>query len=314
MLHPLKLTAIGLAALVLAACSGTSSTTPGPLQRGGVSPFSAMRHSVDAVAGLDMTNVHIMRTLGNDPGPIPNAGLTYHGGPVEYHSHIYVVFWGFNKAGSDPSKELKYMTAFLNGVGGSKWMNIDHQYYQIVGGKKQFIINSISQLEGTWVDKSTVPSSPTDAQVQAEASRLENHVGYDKDGSYVVATPHNHNTAGFGSSFCAYHGATNSSGGVISYSNIPYMTDAGANCGQNFVNGGSKGLLDGVSIVEGHELAESQTDPQPPTGWTDSGGGEIGDLCAWLKPPAGDIKLSTGTFAVQGLWDNKKNACEISGP
>src|SRR5581483_5726673 len=48
---------------------------------------------------------------------------------------------------------------------------------------------------------------------------------------------------------------------------IPYQTDAGANCGQNFVNSGSAGLLDGVSIVGGHEFAEAATDPNPGLGW-----------------------------------------------
>jgi hypothetical protein len=66
--------------------------------------------------------------------------------------------------------------------------------------------------------------------------------------------------------------------------------------------------------VEGHELSESQTDPQPPSGWYDfPDNQEIGDLCAWLAPPAGDITLSTGTFAVQGLWSNRVNKCTISG-
>jgi len=32
---------------------------------------------------------------------------------------------------------------------------------------------------------------------------------------------------------------------------MPYVTDLGASCGENFVNGGSAGLLDGFSIVNG---------------------------------------------------------------
>jgi serine protease len=308
----MKLAAIGVASAAIAACSGMSGSIPAPSNNQLPSQTAPGGGTVQ-VSGLDLNRVRIMHTLANQPSHVtPDILLNYNGGPVEVKAQVFVVFWGFTGSG-DPSGEKKYLTAFLNGVGGSKWMNIDHQYYELSGGKK-FIVNGASQLKGTWVDKSVVPSSPTDAQIQAEAAKAVTHFGFNKDASYVVATPHNHNTGGFGSSFCAYHGATSTSKGIASYTNLPYMTDAGSNCGQNFINGGIKGKLDGVSIVEGHEYAESQTDPQPISGWYNNSYGEIGDLCAWLKPPAGDITLSTGKFAVQGLFDNKKMACEISGP
>lgn len=104
---------------------------------------------------------------------------------------------------------------------------------------------------------------------------------------------------------------------VIAFTDLPYMTDAGASCGQNFVNSGSAGTLDGVSIVSGHEYAEAMTDPQPSTGWVDVNGQENGDKCAWIAPgtPGGsaDITLLTGTFAVQSLWSNAVDGCVISG-
>src|SRR5437660_976045 len=71
----------------------------------------------------------------------------------------------------------------------------------------------------------------------------------------VVATPTGHSTPGFGTSFCAYHGAVSAHPNVT-YTDLPYMTDAGTSCGENSVNG-ANGKLDGVSIVEGHELAEA---------------------------------------------------------
>lgn len=74
----------------------------------------------------------------------------------------------------------------------------------------------------------------------------------------TVRPPTGHSTPGFGISFCAYHRAIAADPNVT-YTNLPYMTDAGTNCG-NSVNG-SNGKLDGVSIVEGHELAEVITDP-----------------------------------------------------
>jgi len=313
MSNPVKLAAIGLAAVVIAACSGTSSTNSVLPTAGGLSQMSVTHGGGVA---MDLSHVHVMGTVANHivAGAHPDIQLNYYGGPVEPPGVVYVVYWGFGKSGSDPSGEQKYLTNFLKGVGGSKWENINSQYYQKVGSKKTFIKNNTGMLKGTWVDKSAIPTAPSDAQIQAEAQKAMAHFGFNKNASYVVATSHSHNSPGFGSSYCAYHGASNGSKGIISYTNLPYMTDAGANCGESFINPGSKGLLDGVSIVEGHEFAESRTDPQPPTAWYNPSYGEIGDICAWMKPPAGNIKLSTGTFAVQGLFDNKKSACEISGP
>jgi serine protease len=71
---------------------------------------------------------------------------------------------------------------------------------------------------------------------------------------------------------------------------------------------GATGRLDGVTMVAGHEYAESVTDPVPPTGWVDSSGAENADKCAWIIPgkPGGARNATLGgrKFAVQGLWSN----------
>ena len=113
---------------------------------------------------------------------------------------------------------------------------------------------------------------------------------------------------GFGTQYCAWHSATSSSYGNIAYTNLPYMTDAGRNCGANF-NG--LGPYAGITIVGGHEMAETITDQFPSSGWLDSSGAENGDKCAWISSGQGasaDITLSTGTFAVQSLWSNAFNS------
>lgn len=299
-----KLAAVGLVALALTACSGNSSSMP-TLQH----PITSQSIS----GGVDLSKVHIMRTRFSGAPMVNASNLIYNGGPVEVKPHIYAIFWGFNVSGSDPSGEQAYVTAMLNGVGGSSWMATDKQYYEIVGSTKKHIKNRLHQLSGTWVDSSSVPASPSDSQIRAEAAAGEAHFGFNKDGNYMVFTPHNHNSPGFGSQFCAYHSPTSSGGGEISYSNMPYMTDAGQNCGENSVNPGSGGLLDGVSIVTGHEEAESQTDPQVNlnTAWANNQG-EIGDLCAWQNLQ--DITLSTGKFAMQPLWSNAIGGCTQHTP
>ena len=117
-----------------------------------------------------------------------------------------------------------------------------------------------------------------------------------------------HNASGFGTQYCAWHSATSSSYGNIAYMNLPYMTDAGGSCGANF-NG--LGANAGITIVGGHEMAETITDQFPSSGWLDSNGEENGDKCAWISSGQGasaDTTLSTGTFAVQSLWSNAFNS------
>ena len=302
----LKTAAVAVIATAMTACSGVGSSLPG-------APSHAVNSGSLAQAGIKPGKVILMPTREAARNVQPNAHLTYRNGPVQVKSRVYVIYWGFNVSGSDPAGEQTYMNAFLNGVGGSSWMNIDHQYYEIDGGLKHHIKNAVGQLKGTWVDSTAIPTNPTDAQIQAAAARGVAHFGFKRDASYVVATSHGHNSSGFGTQYCAYHGDFISGANDVSYTNLPYIADAGSSCGKNFINSGPAGNLDGVSIVEGHELAESQTDPQPPSGWYDSINGEIGDICAWQIPPAGDITLSTGTFAVQGLFSNKANKCVISG-
>jgi hypothetical protein len=103
--------------------------------------------------------------------------------------------------------------------------------------------------------------------------------------------------------------------GAIAFTNLPYVPDAGAACGSNYVNGGAAGALDGVTIVAGHEFAETITDLVPPVGWTDAVGYETADKCAWIgvggTGGAQDVSFATGSFPVAGLWSNLDGSCVI---
>ncbi|HEV2451126.1 MAG TPA: hypothetical protein VGS62_04285 [Streptosporangiaceae bacterium] len=229
-------------------------------------------------------------------GSVPHiaaGNLINHGGPVENAPKVYIDFWGWT---SDPSGEQSYLINFLEGVGGTSWLSTVAQYGGGYTG---------NLLAGTWSHSATVPTHPTDSQIQAEAAAADTHfaAGTSDNVEIVVATPHGHSTSGFGTQWCAYHGAV-SSRHNITYTNLPYMTDAGANCGEGSVN--HPGTLDGVSIVEGHEMAETITDPLL-NAWYDSAGNEIGDKCAWIN--LHNISTSHGTFAVQPLWSNRAGGC-----
>lgn len=300
-----KFTAVALCAAALAACSGKSSSIPAMQQINTPQSYGQSGN----VAGLDLSRVHVMQPFYHHVvHPGSGSNLVYHGGPTEHKVKIYLIFWGFQHSGADPSAEAPYTRKFIRGLGGSSWLDTTDQYYETSRGN---IINPGFIMGGVWFDNSTVPSAPNNGQIIAEAVAGEQHFGYNADANYVVNTPHNHNTPGFGSNFCAYHGFSSSPGGIIAFTNEPYMTDAGQNCGENIVNPGPGGKLDGQSIVLGHELAEAQTDPRPFSGWWGPNS-EIGDACAWVG--LGNITLKTGTFAMQPLWSNASSSCVLAGP
>jgi hypothetical protein len=262
--------------------------------------------------------------------------LFYHGGTsdgsagtigVETAPKVYVVFWGSQWNNNDPSGEAKILIGtggggFLGGVGGSSWLNSVTQYCQGVASSTFFCNgagkaagNQTGILAGYWNDNaSSAPSRPKQSQIANEAVRAAGHFGNTTASSnasvqYVIATAHGNNSAGFGSRYCAYHSSASSSAGDIAYTNLPYITDAGASCGANFNN---LGATAGITIVEGHELGETVTDQFPSTGWLDSSGSENGDKCAWIptgnQGAATDVALSTGSFPVQSLWSNAFNS------
>jgi serine protease len=274
--------------------------------------------------GMGVAHNLAVKSAHSNARPIKSNNLTYHGGAVETAPAVYLVEWGWT---SDPSGEGPYFTNFLNHVGGSGWLNSVTQYCQGVatgtiqcGTSGTHAGNPSGILKGAWADNTNaIPSQPTQSQLAAEAARAAFHFGNTTSASnasvqYVIATPHGNSSSGFGTQYCAWHSSTSSSYGNLAYTNLPYITDAGASCGESSVNSGSAGLLDGVSIVGGHELAETVSDQFPSTGWVDSRGAENGDKCAWVG--LANVSLNGASFPVQPLWSNASNggagACVLS--
>jgi serine protease len=285
-----------------------------------------------------------MRPLGFKPvqhskpaRPRRANNLAYRGGVggigVETLPKVYLVLWG-SQWSSDPSGESAILQSFFSNVGGSSWLNSVTQYCQGVaagtvtcGSSGQHAGNPNAIYGGIFRDNgSAAPAHPTQSQLAGEAVRAAANFTNTTSSSnasvqYVVATAHNNSASGFGTQYCAWHSSTSSSYGNIAYTNLPYITDAGASCGANFVNGGPSGATDGITIVEGHELAETVTDQFPNGGWLDGSGAENGDKCAWISSGQGasaDVSMSGATFPVQSLWSNAFNSnsggCVLSYP
>jgi hypothetical protein len=188
-------------------------------------------------------------------------------------------------------------------------------------------------LSGVWYDNSTAePSAASGHQIGVEAVNAAAHFGNttaaaNRYAQYVILSPKgldpdNYKTGGF----CAWHdyngdstltgGAVSSPYGDVAFTNMPYVMDQGSSCGQNFVNSGSAGTIDGYTMVEGHEYSETITDQNPAGGWTASSGQENADECAWLNPGtqggATNVGMGNGSYAEQGTWSNDTNRCDTS--
>jgi serine protease len=301
-----------LAASILAACSSNGgSTLPSaatPQSNPGFITLGTYTATGDA-AQL----IHFMPSndvLSSPRGPIttmrrPGGGgnLVYHNGPIQPASKTYVVYWGAAWTGSgDPKGVQTYLNNFLGHVGGTSWNATVTQYTQSDGTHTG---NPANNFGGSYVDSSSnPPSSPTQSQMAAEAVKAAAHFGdYSVSAQYIVAMPTGVSPSGFKTQYCAYHSSTSANGSTISWTNLPYLPDAGSGCGAGSVTGSA---LDGVSIVEGHEYAEAETDPQPNSGWLDGSGAEIGDKCAWVA--LADTNLNGTSFPTQPLWSNAANA------
>ena len=282
-----------------------------------------------AGSGTDVLHgAHVMKVKGAKAAASSN--LYYHGGVggvgVETGADkVYLIYWGTQWNSNDPSGEAAIQQSFFNHVGGSSWNNSVTQYCQGVasgtvtcGSSGTHATNPSGVLGGVWYDNAAAaPSHPSQSQLAGEAVRAAAHFGNTSASSnrtvqYVINTATHNNASGFGTQYCAWHSSTSSSYGNIAYTNMPYITDAGASCGANFNNLGAKA---GITIVGGHEFAETETDIFPNGGWLDSGGAENGDKCAWISSGQGaSAKVSMGgaTFPVQSLWSNATSNCVLS--
>jgi serine protease len=264
----------------------------------------------------------------------------------------------------DPDGAGARMTDWVEQLGGTKWAGLQTQYFQNSKSGTQHITNPADVLAGIWVDdanpaaglpKTTADAKPgagnTYTDLAAEAQRAVAHFGITDlaNADIVVAQPPKFSDPNaLSKGYCAFHDYTwpKVSKGIydgvqpgIAYTNMPYILAINLSgqsiCGVNAVNSGNAGKLDGISIVLGHEIEETITDPGAETvlggglhtsnlgGWYDPlDANENGDKCAWVGQPLvsglpgepnvipipGSMHNITGnrgtSFAVQSLWSN----------
>lgn len=257
---------------------------------------------------------------------------------------VYLVFYGSQwrssgSTGGDPNGAATYLQNLFKGIGtgAEQWSGTMTQYCDgptVATGATtcnpattpHVGYPGSGALAGVWFDDTAAsPDSATSTQLAQEAVDAAAHFGNstpaaNRYAQYVIVSPSGTHPDGFGTAggnFCAWHNYTTSPYGDIAYSNMPYVSDQGTSCGQNFVNSGAAGILDGFSIVNGHEYAETLTDQDPAGGWTASSGAEDGDECAWISSGIGasaNVSMGNGAYAMQSTWSNDTGECDISHP
>jgi len=205
--------------------------------------------------------------------------ISYHGGPVLATPTVYLIWYGnWNQNnGSDTITGQQIIRDFVHGLNKSNYYIINASYGTPTG--------SVTLSASEYVDNYSHGSRISDSAVQAIVSQAiaSGKLGLpNPDGLYFVLTSSDvAERSGFCSKYCGWH-----TSGTISFTNIKYSFVGNASrclsaCAAQTTGPNGNAGVDGMVSVIAHELEETNTDPNPTSGWADSRGSENGDKCAW---------------------------------
>jgi len=354
-----RLCAAGLLIVMLAVIASSASAVVvhqrnghflGVTPRRGVSPAS-IPGSVAAANGAS--------------GFSSTGNLAYTGGPVIHSSAPYLIFWtpsGESIAASSQALLERHFTDVAADSGrATNVYGVDRQftdgsgfadYRQTFSSASQAIVDAQAYpvrdlLNCPDVNATYYPTCLTDAQLQAEVSRLIAADGLPTGTGanapiYFVVTPGDVNICADASNcadtvFCAYHSSFTDGAATVLYSAIPLFFD-GASAGQNpkycqsdgnpIVQEPNADIADVAIKYMSHEDNEALTDPVGTGWWNSSGGNENGDNCnSYATNPNSFTPTLGGTssagtlfnqlingdpYYVQSEWSNGDVNCEMS--
>jgi hypothetical protein len=212
--------------------------------------------------------------------------IAYHNGALIGTPTIYYIWYGnWNQSnGSDTPAGQQILRDFGHNIGGSAYFAINTTYS--AGGQ---VITGAVNFGGEATDTGSQGTRLTDARVGSVVVGALNagKLPYDPNGVYFVLSSSNvSESSGFCTQYCGWHSAGTISSGTYGGQRLRYSFVGNANrclnacAAQTTSPNGNAGVDAMVSIVA-HELEEATTDPDPLSGWADSGGAENADKCAW---------------------------------
>ena len=205
--------------------------------------------------------------------------ISYHGGPVMGTPTAYLIWYGnWNQGnGSDTGAGQAIIRDFIYGLNNSPYYQTNASYGTPTG--------MVSRSSAEYVDNYSQGKRLTDAAVQTVVSNAiaSGQLGPpDPHGVYFVLTSSDVNEhSGFCTKYCGWHTANTIVGTNIKYAFVGNANRCLNACAAQTVGPNGNAGVDGMVSVIAHELEESNTDPDPNTGWADSRGAENGDKCAW---------------------------------
>jgi hypothetical protein len=247
---------------------------------------------------------------------------------------------------TDDQNDLAYenkIVSYFQHVGGSALYNILTQYPDTTNGAPANdstlgdVLSGAQAGQHVYLYTDSLPNGETgtlsspvlDDDIQNAIEAVKPLAGWSGSATdiFFVFTPYNVNScfdAGHtfcsGVRYCAYHGyysspGTSSSGRTYYASGFDAWGADGCDYGHNQLGAGWASTdpgLDNTINTTSHEHFETVTDPDSPTGWTDSalnGAGEIGDKCYHgfgpQNPTDGStVTLNGANFFVQQEWNN----------
>lgn len=207
--------------------------------------------------------------------------ITYHNGALISTPNIYYIWYGnWNQAnGSDTPSGQQILRDFANGIGASPHFQINTTYS--VTGKT--ITGSVG-FGGETTDAYSRGTRLKDADVLTIVTSAisSGRLPYDASGVYfVLSSTDVRETSGFCTSYCGWHTAATATVGRVRYSFVGNANRCLTGCAAQSVSPNGNAGVDGMASIIAHELEEATTDPDPRSGWVDSGGAENADKCAW---------------------------------
>lgn len=296
----------------------------------GASPRSRVSHAVGLVLASDVAH---------------NAGLTsgfgklrYHNGPVMHTNRTYAIYWvpsGYSVSGDYVSVINRFFTDVAADSGRTSNVYYSDTQYTDAGGNAAYS----SSFGGAYVDTNPFPASGcsdsvsettvclTDAQLQAEVTRVVNANGWPRGGSslYFLFTAKNVGSCTDSSAsecsfsyYCAYHSWIGSGSSEVLYANMPYADTSPSSCDAAPHPNGSE--ADPTINVTSHEHNEAITDPNG-NAWYDLLGYENGDKCAWdfgtnigsTQYGGYNQSINGNPYELQREYSNAHSTCVLTG-
>jgi hypothetical protein len=268
-----------------ALAAGIASSGSALAQTEGAGPPTIIRHRINRIESA-------APTVGST-GPITPL-IAYHGGPLISTPVIYLIWYGnWNQSnGSDTPAGQQIVRDFANSIGGSPYFEINTTY-DAVG----LNISGNVTFGGEATDAYSRGSRLRDSDVLTIVNNAitGRKLPYDANGVYFVLTSSDVNeSSGFCRLYCGWHTSATPSAGHVRYAFVGNANRCLNACAAQTVSPNGNAGVDGMISVIAHELEEATTDPDPRSGWADSGGAENADKCAWTFGTS--TRLGSGAY------------------